>query len=172
MTENDTSTNGDEQTGRGKFGDGRTAPLYEFQASRFKGGRLFTPNVIRIWPDRVEEYEFHALRHKQTRAISYQQVSEVKLARGLVWSNIAIESTGGRSVAMEGIPKADADRVKGLLDNAVLTARGGGFAVAPQYAPPPPTIDVADQLRKLAELRDQRVLTEEEFAAQKAKLLG
>ena len=116
MTENDTSTNGDEQTGRGKFGDGRTAPLYEFQASRFKGGRLFTPNVIRIWPDRVEEYEFHALRHKQTRAISYQQVSEVKLARGLVWSNIAIEfhrgeicgdggHTEGRRRASEGAPR-------------------------------------------------------------------
>jgi hypothetical protein len=171
MTQNDTSANGDEESGRGKFGDGLTSPLYEFQASRFRGGRLLTPNVIRIWPDRVEEYEYHALRHKQTRAISYQQVSEVRLARGLVWSTIAIESTGGRSVAMEGIPKADAERVKGLLDNAVLTARGGGFAVAPPSAPPPPTIDVADQLRKLAELRDQGILTDEEFAAQKAKLL-
>ena len=172
MTSDGTSTNEPEGSGRGKFGDGRTAALYEFQASRLKGGRLFTPNVIRIWPDRVEEYEHHALKHKQTRAISFQQVSEVKLARGLVWSNIAIESTGGKFVAMEGFPKADAERVKKLLDDGVLAAKGGGVAFAPQYAPPAPTIDVADQLRKLADLRDQRVLTEEEFAAQKAKLLG
>ncbi|MDQ3106832.1 MAG: SHOCT domain-containing protein [Actinomycetota bacterium] len=33
-------------------------------------------------------------------------------------------------------------------------------------------IDVADQLRKLAELRDQGVLTEDEFSVQKQKLLG
>lgn len=33
-------------------------------------------------------------------------------------------------------------------------------------------VDVADQLRKLAELREAGVLTEEEFAAQKAKLLA
>jgi Short C-terminal domain len=33
-------------------------------------------------------------------------------------------------------------------------------------------VDVADQLRKLAELRDQGVLTDDEFAAQKTKLLG
>ena len=33
-------------------------------------------------------------------------------------------------------------------------------------------VDVIDQLRRFAELRDQGILTEEEFAAQKAKLLG
>ena len=43
-----------------------------------------------------------------------------------------------------------------------------------QYAPPPaaPTTDVVAQLKSLAELKDQGILTEEEFAAQKAKILG
>jgi hypothetical protein len=42
-------------------------------------------------------------------------------------------------------------------------------------APPPAAAPAADpiaQLKELAELKDQGVLTEEEFAAQKAKLLG
>ncbi len=42
-------------------------------------------------------------------------------------------------------------------------------------APPPsagPTPDDIEQLKQLAALRDQGVLTEEEFAAQKAKILG
>jgi Short C-terminal domain len=45
----------------------------------------------------------------------------------------------------------------------------------PQYAPPPeaaPAADPIQQLRDLAELKDQGVLTEEEFAAQKARILG
>jgi hypothetical protein len=46
----------------------------------------------------------------------------------------------------------------------------GAPAAAPA-APAGPAPDLADQLRELAELRDQGVLTEEEFAAQKAKLL-
>lgn len=44
-----------------------------------------------------------------------------------------------------------------------------------QAAPPPPQAPAADpieQLAKLGELRDKGVLTEEEFAAQKANLLG
>jgi hypothetical protein len=169
MTDVDEGT--DDQGGRGKFGDGRSAPLYEFQASRLKGHRIFTPNVIRVWPDRVEEYEHHALRKKETRTISYQQVSEISLARGLVWSDISIESTGGKSFMLEGIPKADAERVKGLLDNAVAAAKGG-TSTSPPTAASPPALDLADQLRKLAELRDQGILTDDEFAAQKAKLLG
>lgn len=39
-----------------------------------------------------------------------------------------------------------------------------------QYAPPPP--DPADQLEHLAQLHASGVLTDEEFAAAKAKALG
>jgi Short C-terminal domain len=42
-------------------------------------------------------------------------------------------------------------------------------APAPAQAPPP---DPIEQLTRLGELRDSGVLTEEEFAAQKAKILG
>ncbi|HZB67383.1 MAG TPA: SHOCT domain-containing protein [Ornithinibacter sp.] len=51
-------------------------------------------------------------------------------------------------------------------------------APPPVYAAPPPapaagpSPDVVSQLRELAQLRDDGILTEEEFAAQKAKLLG
>ena len=49
-----------------------------------------------------------------------------------------------------------------------------------QYAPPPPAPaapadsgdDMIAQLEKLGELRDKGILTDEEFAAQKAKLLA
>jgi len=49
---------------------------------------------------------------------------------------------------------------------------------AQQAAPPPPAPAPAgeesmiDQLKQLGELKEQGILTEEEFAAQKAKLLG
>ena len=50
---------------------------------------------------------------------------------------------------------------------------------APQAAPPPApapaggmTDDTIEQLKKLGELRDSGVLTDEEFEAQKQKILG
>jgi hypothetical protein len=42
----------------------------------------------------------------------------------------------------------------------------------PWPAPAPAPVDVADQLRRLADLRDSGVLTEEEFQAQKRRVLG
>jgi Short C-terminal domain len=41
-----------------------------------------------------------------------------------------------------------------------------------QAPPAAPAADPVAQLKELAELRDSGVLTEEEFAAQKAKILG
>jgi len=49
------------------------------------------------------------------------------------------------------------------------------YAQEPQYAqeaPPPPEDDSTAQLQKLAALHTQGVLTDEEFAAAKAKILG
>lgn len=43
---------------------------------------------------------------------------------------------------------------------------------AAQAPPPPAAMSTIDQLRELGELKSQGILTEEEFAAQKAKLLG
>ena len=49
-------------------------------------------------------------------------------------------------------------------------------APPPEQAPPPAAAPAGestiDQLRELGELKSQGILTEEEFAAQKAKLLG
>ena len=49
-------------------------------------------------------------------------------------------------------------------------------AAAPVAAAPAPAaapeVDLMDQLQKLGDLKAQGILTEEEFAAQKAKLLG
>jgi len=96
--------------------------------------------------------------------------------------------TGRDTVTLESVddPKSVRDLLNGHASRARLDYQQRGQTVhysgAPpmnQPAPPAsgtsmnvPPVDVADQLRKLAELRDQGVLTDEEFAAQKAKLLN
>lgn len=68
-------------------------------------------------------------------------------------------------------------------DQAIAANRGEGYAQgaqasSPQAPPPqqPPSApaggDLTEQLTQLAALRDQGILTEEEFSAKKAQLLG
>jgi hypothetical protein len=157
--------------GEGQFGDGVTKPLYEFKASRFKGGRMFTPNVIRVWPDRIEEYEHHAVLKKGTQTISFHQVAQVKLGKGLRWADVTVESTGGHVITLKGLPKADGDQVKGLIDNAVNQTRSADAVSAAPTAPAATQSSVADELLKLAQLRDAGVLSPEEFEEQKARAM-
>ena len=51
---------------------------------------------------------------------------------------------------------------------------GGGYEEAPPPPPPPaaPAADPIEQLKQLGALHEQGILTDEEFAAQKAKILG
>ena len=67
-----------------------------------------------------------------------------------------------------------ADRTQAYEQDMAEQAPPPQYAQAPPPPPPPPApqVDVVGQLRELAQLRDDGILTEEEFAAQKAKVLG
>jgi hypothetical protein len=85
----------------------------------------------------------------------------------------------GRTAVVAGTATAVSNRV------SRRQARRWGYGDEPQQeqggyyeqAPPPPAAaepapDPIGQLKQLAALKDQGILTDEEFAAQKAKILG
>jgi hypothetical protein len=102
------------------------------------------------------------------------------LLRGLARTAIiagTASSVAGRVQRHQASKFADRD-----AETAAQRDRAYESQMAPQDAdaapapPPPPAAsgesDVISQLKQLAELRDQGVLTDDEFAAQKAKILG
>jgi hypothetical protein len=87
-----------------------------------------------------------------------------------------------RTAAIAGTATAVSNRVSrrqaqkwGYMDEPA-GGGGGGYDAPPPPPPPPvaaqPAPDPIEQLKQLAALRDQGILTDEEFAAQKTKLLG
>jgi hypothetical protein len=81
-----------------------------------------------------------------------------------------------RTAAVAGTATAVSNRVS--RRQAQRWSAQGGYAEPPQqqrYEPEPAApraVDPIQQLTQLAELKKQGLLTDEEFAAQKAKLLG
>ncbi|MGA8047359.1 MAG: SHOCT domain-containing protein [Dermatophilaceae bacterium] len=65
-----------------------------------------------------------------------------------------------------------ADRTQAYQQDMAAQAPAPVYAAPPPEPAPVPQADVITQLRELAQLRDDGILTEEEFAAQKAKILG
>jgi hypothetical protein len=82
-----------------------------------------------------------------------------------------------RTAVVAGTATAVSNRVSRRQASRWGQQDAEAYAQEPQqYAPPPPPAndgdDMIEQLQKLGALRDQGILTEEEFAAQKARLLA
>ena len=91
---------------------------------------------------------------------------------GLLRTAAVVGTAIGRCRQRAASPAAE---VRRSGPGAVRPAAGrrGAHAPAPQYveaAPAEP--DVSDELTKLAQLHTQGILTDEEFAAKKAQILG
>ena len=79
-----------------------------------------------------------------------------------------------RTAAIAGTATAVSNRVSRRQAGRWAEQDQAAYAqqAPPQQAPAAPAADPIAQLKELGELRDSGVLTDEEFAAQKAKILG
>lgn len=82
--------------------------------------------------------------------------------------------TMGRTAVIAGTATAVSGHVAARQQGRMAQQDAGAAPPPPEAPEPSSAFDpaVIDQLKRLAELRDQGILTEEEFSAQKAKLLG
>jgi hypothetical protein len=86
---------------------------------------------------------------------------------------------GAGAVAYHAGKKTQAGRDQNAAQDAQIDELSQQQAQAPAPAPPPAapapggmSEQAMNQLKELAQLHDQGILTDEEFAAQKAKILG
>jgi hypothetical protein len=80
-----------------------------------------------------------------------------------------------RTAVVAGTATAVSNRVSRRQANRWAQQEPQYAEQEPQYAPPPPEEEAPDpiaQLKQLGELHAQGILTDEEFAQQKAKILG
>jgi len=94
----------------------------------------------------------------------------------------------GGGAYMAGKHRARSQQAEADQDAQIADLQDQAAQPAPAYAPPPPAYappppaaapaagglapGVIDELKQLGQLHEQGVLTDEEFSAQKAKLLG
>src|SRR5262245_50992559 len=100
--------------------------------------------------------------------------------RGIGRAGPSLVGTAARTAVIAGTATAVSGKVAAGQAAKAQAAAGGpppepNPPQAAAEAPPPTAVmpdDVFDQLKKLGELRDAGILTQEEFDAKKAQLLG
>ena len=87
-----------------------------FSASRWTRGNLWFPTRIVVSPLRVSRVK-RRLFGSNEESIAIMQVASVKIATGIIWSDILIESTGGTDpITSHGHRKSDALRIRDLVE--------------------------------------------------------
>ncbi len=128
--------------------------------------------IVSVYPDRIErvkEKAFGALSRvrQDTEVIPIRSVSSVQAKKKGIRTNVTVYASGNNIDFR--IAHAEAQRFKDAITQLVLSS---GLSSPAPSAVPRPEPDLADQIRKLAQLRDEGLLTHEEFERKKSQLLG
>ena len=122
-----------------------------------------------IFEDRVEDHSSSLFKNHQ-QSMRYEQIAQVVATRGMVFSELVVESTGGGRLIAVGLKKEEADLARDLIERKVVEARRESIGVSGQESAPQQSIP--DQIRQLGELKKSGLITQREFEEKKQKLLN
>ena len=102
--------------------------------------------------------------------MNLENINSISFQTGLLFGAIEIWHGGARML----IENCDKKTVKPFVEavNAAMTAIKKGQEITPQAPVKPSSDDMVSQLERLAALLEKGILSQEEFQAQKKKLLG
>jgi hypothetical protein len=168
--------------------------------SRIKpGGSLHTPNIIYATDRRIIIRDPYMLGIKENVVdIPYDIVTSVKLEKGLLSSTIRFKASGLMSSTklgmmdslidgeddqggiIEAIPKDKAQDLLEIIRSGMQTSsnrksapsRNQKHNESKEYTEPPnQSLSISDEIRKLAKLKEEGLITEEEFKQMKQDLI-
>jgi hypothetical protein len=126
-------------------------------------------------------FVFHGVTRQRVEDFPLAVITSIQNTAGLVFGEISVHASGNKAV-IDQIAKPDAASITDAVRAGMVKLRAPSPSPAPPAPPaavsqpvPPapqaPQADVLDQIRKLADLRDAGVLSEDEFTTKKAELL-
>ena len=105
--------------------------------------------------------------------IPYDKISSIESKTGMLMGEITIYASGNKE-QIRSVPKDQVRQFSDFLRNKMSLVNNKSQESQPPTlvaSSPAPVVSVADELKKFAELRDLGVISEEEFNAQKSRLL-
>lgn len=102
------------------------------------------------------------------KEVPYSKLSSISVDAGILTATIKLEFSGGK-LEVSAIAK---DVARELVEKVKIHLANREAGNSQQVAPAPTQEDMFDKLKKLGELKEAGILTEEEFQEQKKKLLS
>jgi len=134
------------------------------------GGSMFTPNAIIVTDKKLIIRNPSALGMRQKlEYYSYDNIVDVKLERGMLSAALEINVPGSfEDARVDAISKNEAEQILRIIQEGVKKCKSQ--TNSPQVVQQETSI--ADELAKIAGLKEQGIISEEEFQTMKQKLLS
>ena len=98
--------------------------------------------------------------------LPYENIAQVNILRGIFSADIEIVNKGGSgNLLVKALNKQEAEKAKELIEEKRSKAQSAEKTKSNNGSS-------ADEIKKLADLRDQKIITEQEFQAKKKQILG
>jgi hypothetical protein len=136
------------------------------------GSSVFTPNSLIVTDKKLIIRNPSALGLRQKlEYYSYENIVDVKLERGVLSAALEINVPGSfEDARVDAIAKDDAEQILRIMQEGIKKLKGNTQEAQTQNSSN--SSSVADELVKLAQLKEQGILSEEEFQEQKQRLLS
>jgi hypothetical protein len=126
--------------------------------------RTARPARLLAFEDTIEIRTATTPVKKDVQRVRYDQVAQVSERLGVIFADLVVGTRGGDTLLVPGLTRQEARHVGAFIRERMLSGPARG-------ATEPASLDIPDQIKKLAELRDAGAITEEEFERKKAELL-
>lgn len=123
--------------------------------------------LVAVTSQRVVFLEEGAFRHR-LEDFPYERISTVQSETGMMYGKLTIFASGNKAVIDQVAPKQQVNVAADFIRSRIGVKSSPTAASSPAS---PPADDPMEKLKKLGELKEAGVLTEEEFNAQKSKIL-
>ncbi len=154
--------------------------IFVAKQSRFKpGGSKGSPDTLFVTSQRliVRNPSMMGLR-EHFSSVNYDKISSLKVERGVFSSTLKIGAEGFAG-DMDAIDKKKAEKILSYIEEKMARAtttttsavHSSTSDIAPTTAASDPQLSAADELTKLARLKEQGILSEAEFNQMKQEIL-
>lgn len=134
----------------------------------------FTPNIVLIDEEHIEfkRRNWHLIS-EDTETLHFKNITGITVDSHLFGTTITIKSTGNDPIQVRGFWKKEAQEIKDLCAKYIeaYNQKNSNEALTRAMENSRGNYSMADELSKLKNLLDQKVLTQEEFDEQKRRLL-
>lgn len=138
------------------------------------GGRVGSNQGLLVATDRRALFVSEGIINHSFEDFPYDRITTVTSSTGMLLGKVIVH-TGGAARVVDQVVKGEAEAVAAIIRERVEATtrdRYPGNSAPIQASSDQAPVGIAAELRELAELRDAGVLTPDEFANQKARLLG